>query len=59
MHHPFLAQNEEVSIKAMEAFGIALYDKSIIGESLKKNLPKTLQNNGVLWMRGLLPALDN
>jgi hypothetical protein len=36
MHHPFLAQNEEVSIKAMEAFGIALYDKSFIGESLKK-----------------------
>lgn len=59
MHHPLLAQNEEVSIKAMEAFGIALYDKSFIGESLKKNLPKTLQNNGVLWMRGLLPALDN
>jgi hypothetical protein len=59
MHHPFLAQNEEVSIKAMEAFGIALYDKSFIGVSLKKNLPKTLQNNGVLWMRGLLPALDN
>ncbi len=59
MHHPFLAQNEEVSIKAMEAFGIALYDKSFIGESLKKNLPKTLQNNGVLWMRGLLPALNN
>lgn len=58
MHHPFLAQNEEVSIKAMEAFGIALYDKTFIGKSLKKNLPKTLQNNGVLWMRGLLPALN-
>lgn len=59
MHHPLLAQNEEVSIKAMEAFGIALYDKSFIGYSLKKNLPKTLQNNGVLWMKGLLPALYN
>jgi hypothetical protein len=59
MHHPLLAQNEEVSIKAMEAFGIALYDATFLGDSIKRNLPKVLKSNGVLWMQGLLPAFEN
>jgi hypothetical protein len=59
MHHPLFAQNEVVSIKAMEAFGIALYDASFLGDSIKRNLPQVLKSNGVLWMQGLLPAFEN
>jgi hypothetical protein len=58
-HHPYLAPNEEVSIKAMEAFGIALYDATFLGDSIKRNLPQVLKSNGVLWMQGLLPAFEN
>jgi hypothetical protein len=41
----------------MEAFGLALYDQNIIGNSIRKNLPKTLKQNGQLWMKGILPAI--
>lgn len=57
LHHPYCAQNESNAIKSMEAFGLALYDQNIIGNSIRKNLPKTLKQNGQLWMKGLLPAL--
>ena len=59
MHHPLMAQNEENSIKVMEDFGIALYDNTLIGKSIKRNLPLVLKSNGVLWMNGLLPAFNN
>lgn len=59
MHHPISAQNEESSIKAMEAFGIALNDSTILGVSIKRNLPQVLKSNGVLWMQGILKSFDN
>ncbi|MFN5319329.1 MAG: hypothetical protein ACK5CY_10870, partial [Bacteroidia bacterium] len=58
LHHPFCTQNETISRKSMEAFGLALYDKSFIGASIRKNLPLTIKQNGQLWMKGLLPALN-
>ena len=57
LHHPFSTQNETITIKSMEAFGLALYDTSLIGASIKKNLPLTFRQNGQLWMKGLLPVL--
>lgn len=59
MHHPLFAQNELNSISTMEAFGVALYDNTLIGNSIKRNLPLVLKSNGVLWMEGLLPVLNN
>ncbi len=43
LHHPYCAQNESIAIKSMEAFGFALYDQNNIGNSIRKNLPKTLK----------------
>ena len=57
LHHPFCTQNETITIKSMEAFGLAWYEASMIGNSIKKNLPLTLRPNGQLWMKGLLPVL--
>jgi hypothetical protein len=57
LHHPYCAQNESNAIKSMEAFGLALYDQTIIGNSIRRNLPITLKQNGQLWMKGLLPAI--
>jgi hypothetical protein len=59
LHHPFCTQNETITIKSMEAFGLALYDASMIGTSIKKNLPLTLRQNGQLWMKGLLPVFNS
>lgn len=58
LHHPYCTHNESNSIKSMEAFGLALYDQTIVGHSIRKNLPRTLKQNGQLWMKGIIPVLQ-
>lgn len=55
--HPYVAQNESNTILVLEAFGIALYDESVVGQSIKRNLPKIHASSGTAWMKNFFEVL--